>query len=230
MTTENANGGKRQAMIEDERDPPDREIDKIEAIRHLLQSSIRMLFWEEDPFALQLVSQSCDKLIVDCLEADGIQSPVNFADYLKPQYLKPFYRIHRETYNYLKHAKEDRHALLGVRNIVQNNEMSIFLNVAKFNVLRKSMYTAHIRYFLGYANIIMPKYFKDERMNQVHLENEAGFNTGTRSDLLRIIRSQALQDPKFIAERNDDIVDVLALSNVQIIKYGYSTSSSVPST
>jgi hypothetical protein len=72
-------------MFEDERSPPDREIDKLQAIRHLLHSSIRLLLWEEDPFALHLICQSCDKLIIDCMKADGIESPVNFAAHVKPE-------------------------------------------------------------------------------------------------------------------------------------------------
>lgn len=206
-------------MIEDERDPPDREIDKLQAIRNLLHSSIRLLFWEEDPFALHLICQSCDKLIVDCMAADGIQSPVNFADHVKPEYLQAFYRIHRETYNYLKHAKKDRHTKLGVRNIVKNNEMSIFLNVARINRLKKPFWTAHVKYFLGYTNIVMPKLFKDERMNRIHLENEAVLNTMTRSQILEFMRSAVLQDREFIAERNEDIVDVVTLSRVKMKDY-----------
>jgi hypothetical protein len=206
-------------MIDDERGPPDREIDKIQAIRHLLHSSIRLLFWEEDPFAIHLICQSCDKLIIDCLEADVIQSPVNFADHVKPEILQAFYRIHRETYNYFKHAKEDRHKNLGVRNIVKNNEIAIFLNVARLHYLKRSFYTVHMRYYLGYTNIIMLGFFKDERMNKIHLENEATLNAMTRSQILEFIRSQALQDREFIAEKNVDNFDTLALSAVKIKDY-----------
>jgi hypothetical protein len=93
---------KRSVEIQDERVPPEREIDKI-------QASVRMLFWEEDPFALHLICQSCDKLINDCMKAAGITSRGDFADRIKPEYLSNFYTIYRETYNYFKHADADRH-------------------------------------------------------------------------------------------------------------------------
>jgi hypothetical protein len=205
-------------MTYDERGAPDREIDKIQAIRHLLHASIRMLFWEEDPFALHLVCQSCDKLILDCMEADGIQPKADFADYIKPEYLGEFYRIYREMYNYLKHAKNDRHGKLGVRKIVKNNEMSIFLNVARSRELGK-VWTAHVRYFLGYANIVMPRLLKDESVNRTHLENEPALNLMTRSEALAIMREQALRDAQFVAERNEDLSDIQALARTKIKDY-----------
>jgi len=206
-------------MFDDERDPPDREIDKLQAIRHLLHSSIRLLFWEEDPFALHLICQSCDKLIIDCMEVDGIDSPVDFASRIKSEYLKAFYRIHRETYNYLKHAKEDRHAKLGVRNIVRSNEISIFLNVARFNLLVNPFWTAHVRYFLGYTNVVMPNFFKDKRMNQVHLENQKAFDAISRSEALALMRTAILADQEFLAEKQEDLADVLRLSTIRIRDY-----------
>ncbi|SRR6266404_999949 len=206
-------------MFEDERSPPDREIDKLQAIRHLLHSSIRLLLWEEDPFALHLICQSCDKLIIDCMKADGIESPVNFAAHVKPEYLKSFFAIYRETYNYLKHADEDRHAKLGVRNIVKNNELSIFLNVTRFALVNKSFWTAHVRYFMGYINFVAPIYFKDENMKRFHLENEQVFNSLSRSEVLEDIKNQALRDQEFLAERDADLVDIVAVSKVTIQDY-----------
>src|SRR5262249_37659310 len=160
---------------------PDRNIDKMAAIRHLLHASIRMVFWEEDPFAVHLVSQSCDKLVVDCMEVDGVQSDDDFVTYIKPERLKDFYRIYRETYNYLKHAKNDRNEQLGVGSIVKMNEMSIFMNIARLTEMNVP-YTTHVRYYLGYTNIVMPGVFKDERMNTLHLKNERLLNTFTRSE------------------------------------------------
>ena len=105
-----------------------------------------------------------------------------------------------------------------MRKIVKNNEMSIFLNVARSRELGK-VWTAHVRYFLGYANIVMPRLLKDESVNRTHLENEPALNLMTRSEALAIMRDQALRDAQFVAERNEDLSDIQALARTKIKDY-----------
>ena len=147
-----------------ERGPSIREIDKLQAIRHLLHASIRMLFADEDPFALHLVCQSCDKLISDCIKVDNFNTSSFMDSIVIPEYRREFYRIYREVYNYLKHAKTDRHIKLGVRRIVQINEISILMNIRNFNTIMP-FNTAHTRYYLGYAMIMFKNLFDAEGIN-----------------------------------------------------------------
>jgi hypothetical protein len=205
-------------LIKVQRRPSDREIDKLQAIRHLLHASIRMLFWEEDPFALHIVSQSCDKLITDCIKQDNLHTTVEFARFVKPQYLRDFYDIYRTTYNYFKHANKDRYQKLEVRDIVIVNETEMLVNAARLNEVYR-IYTCHMKYFSHYMQMVVPT---DWLKQQSFLEMaRARFNIGehTRGEIMENMRIIISADQSFLSERNEDLTDIEALKTVTAEEY-----------
>ena len=84
--------------------PPERTLDKQEAVRHLIHAATRMLAAKEDPFAIHVLIQSADKLLIDLSRKLGRPVPFNWEQFIKPQYRKTFLEIHRETFNFFKHA------------------------------------------------------------------------------------------------------------------------------
>jgi hypothetical protein len=219
---------KRQTGQNLERGPPRREIDKLQAIRHLLHASIRMLFSDEDPFALHLVCQSCDKLITDCLTVDTSQrmTPLAdaFADLVKPGYRKAFFKLYREVYNYLKHADTDRHLKLGVHHIVQTNEMSILMNIRGYNeLLTHTLNTKHARYYLCYAmimfkNLISPDDGLNALLQHANLDLHVA-DSLTRTEVLAVMRKATALDKAYLAEKNDDLVDISYVAHVSVKDY-----------
>jgi hypothetical protein len=87
---------------EDKTRQPRRRIDKQEAVRHLMHTAIRLIAKREDPFAVHLLINSADKLLIDLSKKLGIELRVNWEDYIKPEFHGEFFKKIRETYNYLK--------------------------------------------------------------------------------------------------------------------------------
>jgi hypothetical protein len=59
----------------------------------------------EDPFVVHLVVQSVDKLLIDVAEKMGTYLEADWEVYIKDEYHSAFFTKYRETYNFLKHAK-----------------------------------------------------------------------------------------------------------------------------
>lgn len=213
--------GKKRGSIRNERGPPDREIDKLQAIRHLLHASIRMLFADEDPFALHLVCHSCDKLITDCIKADNLNAGSFIDHVVRPEYRKEFYVIYREVYNYLKHANTDRNSNLGVRQIVQINELSILFNIKNINEIM-TFNTAHTRYYFGYAMVMFKPLFDANGLKEIFKYAGADFHVGdsfTREEILSIMRNTAMRDATYLVEKREDLVDIYSVANVLVKDY-----------
>ena len=96
-----------EGSAEEDRRPPKRTLNKQEAVRHLLHTAIRLVADMEDPFAVHLLVQSADKILIDLARAQSKPLRLDWEDHIKPEYRKEFFARHRETYNYFKHADED---------------------------------------------------------------------------------------------------------------------------
>ena len=66
-----------------DRDPPRRHLDKQEAIRHLVHGAIRLVMAKEDPFVIQLVVHSADKLLIDVAKKMGTYLELDWELYIK---------------------------------------------------------------------------------------------------------------------------------------------------
>jgi hypothetical protein len=76
------------------RKPPKRTITKRQAIRHLIHCAGRMLAAREDPFAIHLLIQSADKLLIDIAKKEKRSQVFTWDEMLKPEYRKERPSLH----------------------------------------------------------------------------------------------------------------------------------------
>jgi hypothetical protein len=134
-------------------------MEKLEAIRHLLHASIRMFFWEEDPFALHVVIYSCDRLIMDYAKKKNIFVTFDWKDYIQDEYHQLFHELRFETYDFLRHADRRPDQELGVRDIAGTNETDLLMNVLRFKEIAK-IHTEHTDQFVNFIFLNRPQYYK----------------------------------------------------------------------
>jgi bifunctional ADP-heptose synthase (sugar kinase/adenylyltransferase) len=77
---------------------PRRAIDKKEAARHLIHSAIRLVLKKEDPFAIHVLIQSADKILIDLAKKRGIDVTIDRKkdlpkDYRDADLIKPIQDI-----------------------------------------------------------------------------------------------------------------------------------------
>jgi hypothetical protein len=206
--------------IDAQREPGYREIDKQQAIRHLLHSSIRLDFDEEDPFAVHLICQSCDKLILDLAKHRQIVLQSDWSTLLKPEFARAAFVIFRETYNYFKHADDDADKKLQIRRIVDSNEMSIWMNCVRYRELFGKE-TFHMLQFVQYMAFKHPNHLNEpHRTLSLSARNE--LKGLTRGQVLCVIKEQMANDPGTIAERSEDLIDTNATSRLFWEQFGES--------
>jgi hypothetical protein len=58
------------------KDSPRRYINKREGVRHVLHAAIRAVLSDEDPFAIHLLGQSAEKVLLDLLANEGVEDPL----------------------------------------------------------------------------------------------------------------------------------------------------------
>jgi len=81
-------------------DSPRRYINKREGVRHVLHAAIRALLSGEDPFAIHLLGQSAEKVLIDLLENGGVKDPL--FSLLKPDMRSIFFDIYRRILQFSK--------------------------------------------------------------------------------------------------------------------------------
>jgi hypothetical protein len=90
------------------RDAPRRWLTKQQAIRHLIHAAVRLIVAGEDPFATHLLIQSADKLLIDLAKHSATgKLALDWTPLMKPEYKDALLKVHRETFNFLKHADRD---------------------------------------------------------------------------------------------------------------------------
>jgi hypothetical protein len=110
-------------MTDADRDEPKRYITKIEGVRHVLHSAIRCQLGGENPFAIHILAQSVERVLVDILKAENIPDP--FYSLIKPERKAEFFAAYREPVNFLKHADKDHDGLLPVYDIVRASDLAL---------------------------------------------------------------------------------------------------------
>jgi len=135
---------------------PRRTIDKQEAIRHLLHAAIRCILKKEDPFAIHVLVQSADKLLIDFAKKSGQELRVDWELHIKPEYPTAFFKKHRATYNYFKHADLDFGTDLPVHDIMMLNVMTLFICVANYVTVFKH-HTNHMTLFQSFVMALRPQ-------------------------------------------------------------------------
>jgi hypothetical protein len=187
-----------------DREPPLRYIGKREGVRHVLHAAIRSVFYGEDPFAIHLLGQSAEKVLLDLLENAKIEDP--FFSLLKPEVRSEFFEFYREPYNFLKHADRDSDGKLAVRNIVASNDLPLYCCIHRYRVLFGA-HTQHMSVFSMFVETFYPKIVELNPLPPMKKLVEA---TGslTRGELLTQIWSCWQRDPTLQQERQEDLIDV----------------------
>jgi hypothetical protein len=140
---------------DDGRDPPKRYLDKREAIRHLIHAAVRMIAIGEDPFAIHLLIQSAEKMLIDLAKKRGDALAFDWEDVIKPDHQSEFFKLHRETYNFFKHANKDTQDL-PVHNIAEANACFLAMAIENYRVIFGTI-TEHMMVFRFFTRLWKPK-------------------------------------------------------------------------
>jgi hypothetical protein len=140
------------------RHPPKRTMTKQEAVRHLIHSAGRMIAAREDPFAIHLLIQSADKLLIDLAKKAGKPLTFRWDEFVKPEYKDALVSGIRETYNFFKHADRDHDAELYVGEIVKTNILQLGLCIVNYGAVFGD-WTDHMKLLFNVAKLISPKDF-----------------------------------------------------------------------
>ena len=193
------------------KDSPRRYINKREGVRHVLHAAIRAVLSDEDPFAIHLLGQSAEKVLIDLLANEGLEDPL--FSLLKPDMRSVFFDIYRESYNFLKHADRDSDGKLGVRNIVGSNDLLLFICIVRYGVLFGS-YTQHMLIFLTFAGLLFPGIVDwDQLTKNLHKEVTRG---STRGELITYVRLAMQQNPNCQREAQQDLDDVTIANSTKV--------------
>ena len=135
--------------------PPKRTITKQQAIRHLIHAAARMIAAREDPFAIHLLIQSADKLLIDLAKKRGQKLLFDWGQFAKPEYKKAVIEAIRETYNFLKHADKDHADRLHVASIARANILHLALCTLNYRELFGG-WTDHMKLLFNVAKFVFP--------------------------------------------------------------------------
>jgi hypothetical protein len=216
--------------LDDDTRQPRRRMHKQEAVRHLIHSAIRLIIKQEDPFAVHLLVNSADKILIDLSKHLGKQLRVNWGDYIKPEFHSQFFKKIRETYNFLKHADEDYAAELPVHNIMMINISSLFICTANYSKLFGET-TDHMMLFLAFVMNIMPEIITPELHKQFPdmLKAIAASQGATSSEFFELFEQNQSALPRFCREVSEDLQDTIDFYHLSFrqIRAGETKSSRI---
>ena len=174
----------------------------------MLHATFRLIMAEEDPFAIHLLIQSCDKIVTDYAEKSGKKLSFDFGAHVRPDKKNEAYRALRETYNYLKHADEDWDKLLEIRDLVRMNVLTMFVCAANFSVVFAET-TDHMRLMMSFSTILFPEILNEHTLPDDFRKSMAGMENSTPAEFCRIVKEYSnIVSPNFEAEWKADTVDL----------------------
>jgi hypothetical protein len=194
-----------------DRDPPRRCLDKQEAIRHLVHGAIRLVMAKEDPFVVQLIAHSADKLLIDVAKKKGSYLELDWELYIKDEYHRDFFKDYRETYNYFKHADTDFTKQLPVHDIANLNIMAVFICAMNYVKLFQ-VSSHHVRAYCWFIQLLMPNMMKhpDENLHRRFQEALEGLADATPAEFFELVSNRAAQfSLKTDEEKAFDLQDVI---------------------
>jgi hypothetical protein len=187
---------------------PGRTLDKREAIRHLIHTAIRLIARMEDPFAVHLLVHSADKILIDLAKQKGHELRIDWELYINDEYHNEFFKRHRETYNYFKHADRDFATDLPVRDIAMTNAMNLFITVVNYEHMFGER-THHMRLFLMFAVALMPQIIVPADIRGVEfLKGVRDMQGMTPSEFFRTFKEHPETLPNFYQEAAKDVEDL----------------------
>lgn len=187
-------------------DEPSRTLNKQEAIRHMLHTAIRLFWDEEDPFAIHALVHAADVSLRDVAKKSGKELRVNWEDYIKPEYHREWFKLHRKTYNYFKHADSDFATDLPVNDMMTLNIMMLITSIANYETVFGSC-TNHMWRFQFFALTLKPELIGREFPQDDELRKAAG-NIRTMTPR-EYFKHQEQQEPfPIYRERQEDLSDI----------------------
>jgi hypothetical protein len=199
--------------IEEDDGIPRRTLNKQEAIRHLLHTAIRLVMKMEDPFAIHLLVHSADKMIIDVARKQGKLLRMDWEDYIKPEYHSAFFKRHRKTYNYFKHAREDFAEDLPVHDIAMINVMQLFMATVNYRALFQEA-TDHTTLFVIFMYNLMPQIVIPEGLGIEIIKNVKATEGMTPQTFFEAFKENSHMLPRFWSEASRDRQDVLHFYNL----------------
>lgn len=200
--------------------PPKRTITKQQAVRHLIHSACRMIAAREDPFAIHLLIQSADKLLIDLGRKRDQKLAFNWEEFSKPEYKDAMFDIIRETSNYFKHADKDHDLALHVGDIAKMNILQLGICIVNYRGLFGE-WTDHMKLLLFVAKFVFPNGFvlpdKREKFDTL-------FSQVRRVTLSEFLHSDLWNNsviktvlPNLSSERAEDLQDTRSLYNTRFL-------------
>jgi hypothetical protein len=187
-----------------------RQLDKQEAIRHLIHGAVRLFMAAEDQFVIHMLVQSADKLLIDISKKSGRTLKLDWVEFIKPEKLDFFFRIYRKTYNFFKHADHDFGQDLPIHDIAGFNIIALFVAIQNYHALFGS-YTGHMALHNMFVQAVMPGIFRVEMNPQQAVAYDdllKKLATMTPREFFSIVTEYMnLYAPTFDAERFEDTKD-----------------------
>lgn len=189
-----------------------REIDKQQAVRHLIHSAIRMFSQQENVFAIHLLIHSADKMLLDMGRKMNIPLDATFEKIVRKEYQGNFWSKHRALYNYLKHADDDFDSklLLGGKEVL-SNAILLFLCIYHYNQLFKTK-SVHMQFFERFAFTLMPNVLTTETEDEIKFKNAFESLSNITPDIFfdYMLKNIGQYFPKYNYEKSEDLRDNLA--------------------
>jgi hypothetical protein len=190
-------------------DSPQRTLDKQEAIRHLIHTAIRLIANREDPFAIHVLIQSADKLLIDMGNKLGKELHFDWEWYIKPEFHREFFTEHRAIYNYFKHAEKDFDQKLPIGDIMRANILPLSICSANYNELFGE-FTAHMWMYALFVMALYPKIVNSRSIVGTKvLEELPSFEGMTPGEFFDKVQDNPSTFPGFVGEASKDRADNL---------------------
>jgi hypothetical protein len=192
------------------RGAPTRWLTKQQAVRQLIHGSVRLLAAGEDPFATHLLIQSTDKLLIDLVKHSASRKlAYDWTALMKPEYKDALLEVHRETFNFLKHADRDHDQTLHVGDIARSNVLQLGVCIYNFFALSNEL-TDHMRLGIAIARLVFPDGFVNDDQRSLHDDAVSGFGGFTLREFVAALRTNDVLKhfPNLAAERVEDLQDI----------------------
>ena len=169
-----------------------------------------MILNAEDPFATHLLIQSADKLLIDLAKRHSTgKLKMDWTKFMKPEYKDALLAVHRETYNFLKHADIDHDQTLHVGDIAMSNVLQLGVCIVNYWGVFDEL-TDHMKLGFAVARIVFPDGFVLEDQRAEFDAVAFGLKDFTLREFISLWAASDLAKmlPKFEAERTEDLRDV----------------------
>jgi hypothetical protein len=137
---------------------PKAHITKIDAVRRQLETSIFLLFSDEDQIAIHTITKAAWTIIVDLLRHRGIDSLMDI--YVKPEFKRQA-KIHfNRAANFFKHADKDPDLIFEKPFNYETNEYALMMAIRDYSAL------------VGQTTPVMSSFFNWFLLCYPHLVND----------------------------------------------------------